>query len=234
MAAVAGASAQDSGRVAGAAGGLAIVLASIGGALVAPMWDMPATQSTAAEIQVFVKDKRPALLVAMMLHTTAVTLWFVFGAGVWLRLREASGGESFLSACFAFGLVGLGTLLLAGFTAFLVLLSRDGNVSDPRLLYDLTFGLLAMSGPLTTVALGSYAAAVFRGGSLPRWSAWLAVVAAVTHVVLLASFVVTDGFFSLEGQVITVIPGTLFVWIAATSGWMLRHPSTAWPSRSQP
>jgi len=60
---------------------------------------------------------------------------------------------------------------------------------------------------------------------LPRWSAWLAVLAASAHVVLLASFLVTDGFFSLEGQVITVIPATLFAWIAGTSIAMLTADS---------
>jgi hypothetical protein len=44
----------------------------------------------------------------------------------------------------------------------------------------------------------------------------LAGIGAAAHVVLLASFLVHDGFFSLEGQVITVIPATLFVWILGT------------------
>jgi hypothetical protein len=46
-------------------------------------------------------------------------------------------------------------------------------------------------------------------------------VAAAAHVVLLGSFLVTEGFFSLEGQVITAIPATLFVWIIGTSIAML-------------
>jgi hypothetical protein len=102
-----------------------------------------------------------------------------------------------------------------------VLLYREADVSDPRLLYDLAFGLLAMSGAPTAVALGSYAALVYRAGYLPRWTALLALVGATAHVVLLASFVVTDGFFSLEGQVITAIPATLFMWIIGTGIAML-------------
>ena len=38
----------------------------------------------------------------------------------------------------------------------------------------------------------------------------------LAHVALLASFVVSEGFFSLEGQVITAIPATLFIWIIGT------------------
>jgi hypothetical protein len=114
------------------------------------------------------------------------------------------------------------TLLFAGFTAFFVLVYRAPEASDPRLLYDLAFGLLAMSGAPTALALGSYAAHVFRGHRLPGWTAWLAAVAALAHVALLASLVLTSGFFSLTGAVIIATPATLFAWIVGTSVVMLR------------
>jgi hypothetical protein len=159
---------------------------------------------------------RSALLVAMLLYTGAVALWLVFGAGVWLRLRGAAERDSLLPACFAFGTVAFVTLVFAGFTSFFVLVYRVPDGSDARLLYDVAFGLLAISGAPTAVALGAYAALVLRTGGLPRWTAWLAALAASAHVALLASFLVTDGFFSLEGQVITAIPATLFAWIIGT------------------
>ncbi|HYP47081.1 MAG TPA: hypothetical protein VEQ61_00455 [Thermoleophilaceae bacterium] len=207
-------------RIAGAAGVAAIALACVG-AVIAPMWDLPGTLATAAEIESFVVAERTQLLTAMTLYSIAVPLWLVFGAGVWLGMREALGGESLLSACFALGLVGFVTLLLAGFVPLFVLAYRAEDVADPWLLYDLSFGLLAMSGPLTAIALGSFALAVLRARHLPAWTAYLAVVAAVAHLLLIASFRVSEGFFSLEGQVITVIPGTLFVWIAGTGIAML-------------
>jgi hypothetical protein len=206
--------------LAGIAGLLGCALGVAGG-IVMDIFDAPATTASAAEIAESVEGDRTALLVGMLLSTAAVSLWSVFGAGVWLRLRRASGPESLASACFAFGFVGFVTLLLAGFTCFLVLVYREANVGDPRLLYDLTFGLLAMSGAPTAIALGSYAALVFRSTALPRWTAWLGVVGAISHGALLASFVVSDGFFSLEGQVITAIPATLFVWIIGTGIAML-------------
>jgi hypothetical protein len=207
-------------KLAGAAGVLGVALGSAGG-IVTEMWQFPGTGSTAAEITAFVDAHRSALLAAMVLNTAAVSLWLVFGAGVWLRLRQATGAESLLSACFAFGLVAFVTLILAGFVSFFVLAYRVPNVSDAQLLYDVAFGLLAMSGAPTAVALGSYAALVFRTGYLPWWTAFFAAVAAFAHVVLLASFLVTDGFFSLQGQVITAIPATLFVWIMGTGIAML-------------
>jgi hypothetical protein len=207
-------------RLAGAAGLLGCAL-GVAGSLVVDILDAPATTASAAEIVNSVEGDRTALLVGMLLSTAAVSLWLVFGAGVWLRLRRGSGPESLASACFAFGFVGFVVLLLAGFTAFFVLVYRDADVSDPRLLYDLTFGLLAMSGAPTAIALGSYAALVFRSTALPRWTAWLGVVGALSHVALLASFVVSEGYFSLEGQVITAIPATLFMWIIGTGIAML-------------
>jgi hypothetical protein len=207
-------------RLAGAAGLVGCALGMAGG-LVVDILHAPATTASAAEIVESVEGDRTALLVGTLLSTAAVSLWLVFGAGVWLRLRRASGPESLASACFAFGFVGFVALLFAGFTAFLVLVYRGAHVGDPRLLYDLTFGLLAMSGAPTAIALGSYAALVFRSTALPLWTAWLGVVGALAHVALLGSFVVSEGFFSLEGQVITALPGTLFMWIIGTGIAML-------------
>jgi hypothetical protein len=208
-------------QLAGLAGVLSIAL-GVAGLLVDQMWTFPGTGATAGEIAGFVGAHRSALLAAMILSTAAVGLWLVFGVGVWLRLRETTSSESVLSACFLVGLVSFVTLLFAGFTSFFVLVYRAHEPSDPRLLYDLGFGLLAMSGVPTALALGSYAAQVFRGGSLPRWTAWVAVVAALAHLVLLASLLITTGFFSLAGGVTIAIPATLFAWITGTSIVLLR------------
>ena len=208
-------------RLAGLAGLLSIPL-GIAGVFVDRMWTFPATGATAGEIAAFAGAHRSALLLAMVLTTAAVGLWLVFGVGVWAWLRDTAAAESLFSTCFAVGFGSFVTLLLAGFTSFLVLVYRAPEASDPRLLYDLAFGLLAMSGVPTALALGSYAAHVFRSRQLPGWTAWLAAVAALAHVALLASLVVTSGFFSLTGGVIIAIPATLFVWIGGTGVVMVR------------
>jgi hypothetical protein len=214
-------------RLAGVAGviGVALPCAAL---VVMPIWRFPGTNSSAAELTAFAVRHQTSLRVMMMLDTAAVGLWMIFGAGVWLRLRlrQVSGSDSLASACFAFGLIGFVTLLLAGFVAMFVILYLAPDISDVRLLYDLAFGLLAMSGAPTAIALGCYAAVTFRHTAMPRFTAWLAALAAAAHVVLIFSFVVPRGFFSLEGQVITVIPGLLFAWILATSIAMLLVPAT--------
>src|SRR3954447_21751035 len=217
-------------KLAGAAGVLGFALATFGSAGMgvfgaASLFEFPGTQTSPAGLASFVAAHRSAALAAMILNTLAVALWLVFGAGVWLRLRE--GGESILSATFAFGLAAFATLIFAGFVPFFVLAFRGGDPDDARLLYDLTFGMLAISGAPTAVALGSYCALVWRTARLPRWTAVLAGIGAVAHVVLLASFVVDNGFFSLEGQVITVIPATLFVWVLGTGVAMLMDSEAA-------
>jgi hypothetical protein len=208
-------------KLAGLAGVLSIPL-GIAGVIVDQMWTFPGTGETAGEIAGFVGAHRSALLVAMVLSTAAVGLWLIFGVGVWLRLREATTSENLLSVCFLVGLVSFVTLLFAGFTVAFVFFYRAPEASDPRLLYDLAFGLLAMSGVPTALALGSYAAQVFRGGRMPGWTALVAAVAALAHLVLLASLVIPSGFFSLEGGVIIAIPATLFAWITGTSIVLLR------------
>ncbi len=208
-------------KLAGVAGVASIAL-GIAGSIVDEMRTFPGTGATAGEIAGYVGAHRSALLAAMVLSTAAVGLWLLFGVGVWQWLRETTGNVSVFSVCFLVGLISFVTLLLAGFTSFFMLVYRAGEVSDPRLLYDLAFGLLAMSGVPTALALGSYAAQVLRDSRLPRWTAWLAIVAALAHLVLLASLVITSGFFSLEGGVIIAIPALLFAWILATSIVLLR------------
>jgi hypothetical protein len=197
--------------------GLASIALGIAGAIVDEMQTFPSTGATGGEIAGYVGAHRSALLVAMALSTVAVGLWLAFGVGVWVWLRETTGSVSVLSVCFLVGLVSFVTLLLAGFTVAFVLFYRAPNAPDPRLLYDLAFGLLAISGAPTALALGSYAAQVFGDSRLPVWSAWVAVVAALAHIVLLASLVIPSGFFSLQGGVIIAIPAILFAWITGVS-----------------
>ncbi len=117
------------------------------------------------------------------------------------------------------------TLLLAGFTCFDVLVYRDPAPAEARLLYDLTFGLLAMSGMPTAAALTAFAISVYTHRMFDRLSGHLAAAAAGAHVLLLLSFIVGSGFFSLEGAVITVVPAFLWIWIAYTGSTLTTRAS---------
>ncbi len=112
-------------------------------------------------------------------------------------------------------------LILAGFTAFDLLVYRSHSAELTALLYDQTVGLLAMSGVPTAVALAAFATAVYQHRILPRSTAHLAAVAAAAHVLLLVAFIAPTGPLSLEGFVVVwAIPFLLFAWIMQTAQGM--------------
>ncbi len=188
-----------------------------------PIWSFPATRTSGADVARWATTHHNQLIVVMVLNTVSVTLWLPFGTAVWTYLRDRLPVGSTLPACFAAGFIGCVTLLLSGFTAFDLLLYRHHSAESSTLLYDLTFGLLAMSGMPTVVAVGSFAIAVYVHRVLPRYTAHLAMAAAVIHPLLLATFIVHDGPLSLEGFSITGMPAFLFAWILGTALSMPRQ-----------
>jgi hypothetical protein len=106
---------------------------------------------------------------------------------------------------------------------FMLVLAARIEAIEPdtaRLLYDLCFGTLAVSGVPTAIAM---AAAALSPG-LDAISRALATVAAIAHVVIVFSFLPGSGFFSLEGGVIIAIPATMFIWLAYTAAKLARAP----------
>ena len=145
---------------------LGIVVPMVGVA-VCPIWSFPSTQTPGNEIASWAVTNHSRLVVTMLLYTVGVTLWLAFGAAVWAYLRDHLGAGSSLPTTFAAGLIGYVTLLLAGFLAFDLLLYRQHSAEATSLLYDLTFGMLAMSGLPTAVSLIAFAIAVFAHRMLP-------------------------------------------------------------------
>ncbi|WP_235852757.1 hypothetical protein [Mycobacterium interjectum] len=182
-----------------------------------PIWSFPGTQTSGTEVALWAATHHDRLVVTMLLNTVGVTLWLVFGAAVWTFLRDRLPARSTRPTCFAAGFIGCVVLLLGGFTAFDLLLYRHHKAENSTLLYDLTFGLLAMSGMPTVVALGSFAVAMYVHRVLPRFTAHLAIAGAAVHPLLLAAFIVHDGPLSLEGFSITGMPAFLFAWILGTA-----------------
>lgn len=149
-------------------------------------------------------------------------LFLCFTAGLWSWLRQTEPAPQPLSAAFAFGAIALAALILAAFATLGVLHYRPQQPAFAGSLADISFGLLALSGIPTAVCLGAYAALVFRRRCLPAWTGWLAVLGALTHVFIAASFMSHGGFLSLEGSVIIWVPATFFAWILAASVVLLR------------
>ncbi|OBA92220.1 hypothetical protein A5662_21385 [Mycobacteriaceae bacterium 1482268.1] len=183
-----------------------------------PIWLVPPTQTSGAEVALWALAHHDQLVITQLLYTVGVGLWLVFGAAIWTHLRNRLPTSSPLAAGFGVGMVGLVTLILSGFTAFNLLLYRPRPAESSALLYDLTVGLLAMSGVPTVVALVCFALAVYRHQVLGRNCAHVAAVAATGHVFLLAAFISPTGPLSLQGFLtVTGIPLLLFAWIGYTA-----------------
>lgn len=182
-----------------------------------PIWSFPGTRTPAIEVARWAGAHHDRLVVTMTLNTIGVTFWFVFGAAVWAYLRDRLPVKSILPTCFAAGFIGCVTLLLSGFAAFDLLLYRRRGAEAASLLYDLTFGLLAMSGMPAVVALGAFAVAVYTRQVLPSYAGYLAIAAAVAHPFLLVTFIVRGGPLSLEGIATTVMPAFLVAWMIGTA-----------------
>ena len=167
-------------------------------------------------------DNRDGFIAAVTTFAFAMGLFLLFAAGVWSWLKGRPGAPDALTAAFAFGSVSFITMCFAGFAPTLALAYRAPEVAAARELWDLSFGLLALSGIPTAIALGAFAALVLPARSWLAAAGWIAVVAAVAHVVVALSFIPTDGFFSLEGGVIVAIPATMFLWLLVTSVALLK------------
>lgn len=208
---------------AGAAAGILGVVIPSSGLAIVPIWTFPGTGASGEQIARFAAQHRPALELMMVTYAIGVSLWLVFGVALALRLRRELPAGSVAPTCVGAGVIGFATMLLSGFVAFDLVIYRLPGPTEARLLYDLTFGLLAMSGLPTAIATAGYAAAIYRYRVLPPWTAHLAAVTAAAHVALLLSFIVPTGFFSLEGPVIAVVPALLWAWILATALTLPRH-----------
>ncbi|KAA0020238.1 hypothetical protein FOY51_21810 [Antrihabitans cavernicola] len=188
-----------------------------------PIWLVPSTSASGTEVALWATAHHDRLVVTQVFYTVGVGLWLTFGAAIWTHLRNRLPAGSHLPSGFGVGLVGLVTLILAGFTTFDLLLYRTRGTEVTTLLYDLTFGFLVMSGVPTAIALGSFAIAVYRHRVLRRSTAHLAAVAAVGHVVLLVAFIAPTGPLSLQGFLtVWAIPLLLFAWIGHTAQTMPR------------
>lgn len=206
----------------GIAGLTSIALALLGNAI-RPIWTFPGTSASATHLTTFVTAHSSQLKLTMVVYAISVALWMVFGASVTVRLRAAAPPTSSLPHCFTAGLIGFVSLLFAGFTCFDVLVYRTPDPAAATVLYDLAFGMLAMSGLPTAVALISFAIAVRRYRAFHPSTGWIAAVAGTAHVLLIVSFVFGSGVLSLESALmITGIPLLLFLWIGQTSTTLRR------------
>jgi len=196
-------------------------LASFGciaaGALIAPpLWDAPDTGASAQAIAAYAQDHRERLLLSLFVYGLAIALFLCFAAALAARLRSAAPRSHLWSTVFLAAAVAAAALIFAAFAPASVNAYRPQPPELALALYDMTFALLAISGFPTALLLGAFAMVVLTSRVLPPWTAWLAVLGALAHLLIAASMLFRSGFLALEGGVIVAVPATFFAWILAT------------------
>ena len=209
-------------RLTGLAGLAAFGLLILATFVSPPLWNAPGTNASSAQVSAYFQEHSGRIVAGLMIFSLALGLLLCFVAGLWAWLREHERPPHALSALFALGAVAFAVLILAGFVPLYVLSYRSQPTTVAGPLYDLAFGLLAVSGIPTAVSLAAYAALVISLRCLQMWTAWLAIAAALAHVLIAASFVSRGSFLSVEGSVILWVPALLFAWILATGAVLLR------------
>ncbi len=195
--------------------------------VISPLWEWPTTNASGEEIVGYMSEHRDAVLACTIFYSFGMGGFAVFAFALAERLRAVGSSEP-QRTIFLGGFAVLLAVVLAGFSAGLVLAygADDLDPKTAKVLYDLTFGTLAVSGVPTAIALGAAALIRESGGLLDPVGRFIAAGAAVTHIALLFSFFPESGFFSLEGGVIVAVPATMFAWLAYTSVALVRRPDS--------
>lgn len=202
---------------------------AIAAAIAPPLWDAPGSTAAAETVAAYAQAHDTRLLISIFVYGVALGFFLCFAAALGACLRSLEAAPGIRSAIFLGSALVLVALILAGFAPGAVNTYRPQSPALAQALYDMTFALLAISGIPTATCLGAYASLVLPRVGVPllRWTGWLALLGAVAHVVIAASFLVRDGFLSLEGEVIIAVPATFFAWILATSAVLLRRRQEA-------
>jgi hypothetical protein len=214
-------------RLTGIAGLATFVLIVVSSFVAPPLWEVPGTNATGAQTAAYAFDHRARGVVSLFMFAVAVGIWLAFSAGLWSWMRAREPEPRALSAVFAFATVAMLVMIVSAFVPVAVLGYRLQDASAAGVLADTGFGLLALSGIPTAVSLGAYAAFVLKTRCLPRWTAAVALPAALAHVFIAMSFLSHGALLSVEGSVIVWVPALLFAWLLAVSWAVLRVSVTA-------
>ena len=190
----------------------------------------PGPDASNKAVQHFFID-HPGLVVGqawMYALATALILWFALA--VRRVLHTASTGRH-LGDLFLVATAAVAALSFVSMSIRIVAARRADELSAPAVRAigtDFSLVLLALCGFLVAVAALAYAGCVMQGSVLPRWTAWLAIIAAVINVAGTVSVFDTGGSFSVEGGLATLLPAI------ATAVWYLGTSVSLWMAPEEP
>jgi len=189
-----------------------VLLAVVAGALTGKP---PAPDVGSAAIRDFFIDKHVQLMAQGWLYGLGAALMLWFAVAVRRVLRMTPAGR-YLGDVYLAGTTVIAALLLATMAVQVVVakMAQDLSPTAVRVVgADFGLVLLGMGGFIVATTAIAYAACVIPTAALPRWTGWLAIVAAVVNLAGTLGVFVADGPFSIEGPVTAWLPGlTLTLW----------------------
>jgi hypothetical protein len=205
----------------GGVAGLGYVVVAVGAA--ALTGKPPAPDASAAVIRDFVVDKHAELVAQGWLYGlgAALMLWFALAVRRVLRREGRHLGDLFFV-----GTAVVVALLLVAMAIQIAVARAAARLSAEavRLVgVDLGLVLVALVGFIVATTAVAYAVCVMSDAALPRWTAWLAIIAAVANLAGTFSVFVADGPFSSEGGGAAWLPAlSTVVWYLGTAVALLR------------
>lgn len=187
----------------------------------------PAWDSSNKEIQTFFIEHRDTVIAQGWLYALATSLILWFAVVVRRVLYTASGGKH-LGDLFLVSTAAVAALSFVSMSIRIVTAAAADQLSASAVRavgYDFSLALLSLEGFIVAAAALVYAACVLPEPVFPRWTAWLAIVAAVINLAGTTSvFFRTGVFFSIEGNLLTTwLPGLFTaVWYLGVSVALFR------------
>lgn len=176
----------------------------------------------------WIADNHGRLLVGGVIGALGLTASVAFLAGLRRAVREAETATladvGLMSGVFLFSIVAVGLVALEG--AALLAQSDAGLASDVgRFASASALAAFAASAAPTLIVAGTFAAAIFRTGALPRWVGWVLLVVGAIHVGALVS-VARTGVLAPEGAFAVGAPVAYETWQLVAAIAMARRPPT--------
>jgi hypothetical protein len=208
----------------GAVAGIAFVLLAVVAAILTGSPPKPADADQV--FKDFFIDKHDQLVTQAWMYALSAPFLLWFATTLRRVLRRVEGDEGYLADLFLVGTTANAALLAAAMAMQVAIASVAERLS-PEIVRGLgiDFGaaLVALFGFIVAITAFAFAAVVLATSALPRWTAWLAVVALVLNVVGTVGVFADDGAFSIEGGFTVFVPFlATMLWYLGTAIAMLR------------
>lgn len=202
----------------GGVAGIGYVVAAAIAMVVTGFHPPPAVDSE--EVREFFVENRASLTAQGWLIALGAGLLLWFAVALRGVLRAAPGGRQLGDVFFVGTAVAAGLSLVA--MSIQIVIAKAASRLTPEAVrvvgFDFVLAQYLLCGFIVASAAVAYALCVFRGAGLPRWTGWLAIVAAVMNLAGTLCVFVPDGALTVGGSVAVWLPGfAATVWYLGAS-----------------